>query len=157
MREVLGPKLSTAVGTARHARWAAIGAAAVCRERRVAVRADDPKVLEPVVRRDSVDVIQDERHLTAVPDLALAAELTVPCLDTGRVETLLEVAPVVGGVLDQHGFKGRWFASNLRGTHCIRIEVLHRDPPQRDVLLNGPGVATRRPQAQATENLRVAA
>jgi hypothetical protein len=47
----------------------------MCVERRRAVRAHDPKVREPVVIPHAVDVIEDQRHALAMPNLALPAEL----------------------------------------------------------------------------------
>lgn len=45
-------------------------------ERGGAVRADDPQVLEAVVIRYSIDVIEHKRHPLTLPDLILAAHLT---------------------------------------------------------------------------------
>jgi hypothetical protein len=48
---------------------------AVRSERGGAVRAHDAKVLEPIVVRDPIDVIEYERHAVATPRLVLTAEL----------------------------------------------------------------------------------
>jgi len=58
-------------------------------QRRGTVRAHDLKVPEPVVGRDSVDVIEDQRHAPVAPLLALAAELTPPLFDLLRVQPAL--------------------------------------------------------------------
>src|SRR5437764_13994858 len=49
--------------------------AAVCIQRRGAVRTNDLEVLEPVVRGYAIDVVQDQSHLAPAPLLALAAQL----------------------------------------------------------------------------------
>ena len=46
-------------------------------ERGGAVRANDAQILEPVVGRHTVDVVEDQRHLTPAPDLTLTAELAL--------------------------------------------------------------------------------
>src|SRR5437763_8417233 len=71
-------------------------------ESRGAIRADDLQVLEPVVRRDAVDVVEDQRHAAAPPVLALAAQLATPLLQAGVVEPLLQLPAAVAGVLDEH-------------------------------------------------------
>ena len=64
-------------------------------ERRRAVRADDPEVLEPVVVGDAVDVVEDQRHPPPVPLLALPAELARARLEPVVVEPLLELPALV--------------------------------------------------------------
>src|SRR5215218_4398605 len=76
-------------------------ASAMRLERRRAVRADDPEILEPVVGRDAVDVVEDQRHARAAPQLVLAAHLAAALLDALRIKTPLEVPPVVRGVGDE--------------------------------------------------------
>jgi hypothetical protein len=49
-------------------------------ERRRRVGADDPKVLQPVVVGNAVHVVEDQRHLPALPLLTLAAQLKAPVL-----------------------------------------------------------------------------
>jgi hypothetical protein len=53
-------------------RWGSfLGPTAVRVQRRSAIRADDLKVLQPVVIPDAVDVIEDHPHWLAAPDLTL--------------------------------------------------------------------------------------
>ncbi len=60
-------------------------------ERRGAVGADDPEVLEAVVVRHPVDVIEYERHLSTMPVLPLAAQLARARLEPGLEQSLLEL------------------------------------------------------------------
>jgi hypothetical protein len=57
-----------------------------------AVRAQDPQVLEPVVVRDPIDVVEDQRQARAAPLLALAAVLTATRFDAFLVQTCLDRA-----------------------------------------------------------------
>ena len=82
------------VARSRRAR-AAQGLATVGVQRRGAVRAHDPQVLEAVVGRLAVDVVEDQRHPLAAPQLALAAELAGALLQALAVQAALEVAAVV--------------------------------------------------------------
>jgi len=50
-------------------------------ERRCAIRADDPEVLQPVVVRHAVDVIQNERQRAPAPGVSLAAQLALRLLE----------------------------------------------------------------------------
>src|SRR5919206_1789870 len=75
--------------------------AAVRVERRIAVRAHDAQVLDPVVVVHAVDVIEDQRHPPPVPDLALPAELTSALLEPGREQALLQLPAVGPRALDQ--------------------------------------------------------
>jgi hypothetical protein len=50
-------------------------------ERRGAVGASDPEVLQPVVVADPVDLVENQSHLTAAPARALAAQLAAPLLE----------------------------------------------------------------------------
>jgi hypothetical protein len=49
-------------------------------ERCGAVGADDPQVLQAIVIRDAVDVIEDQRHRPTTPIFILAAHLAQPIL-----------------------------------------------------------------------------
>jgi hypothetical protein len=71
-------------------------------ERGVAVRADDPKVLEPVVVRGTIDVVEDQRHTSTLPKLALAAELADRFLQPRSKQPLLEMPTWITGVLHEH-------------------------------------------------------
>jgi hypothetical protein len=70
-------------------------------EGRRAVRAHDPKVLDPVVVSDPVDVVEDQRHSPSGPKLALSAELAYRCLETGPEQPLLQLPAREGRSFDQ--------------------------------------------------------
>jgi hypothetical protein len=75
-------------------------------ERGVAVGADDAQVLEPVVGCVPVDVIEDQRHPPAVPDLALAAEfadrrLQARLVRPVRIEVVCLDRPELGVATDR--------------------------------------------------------
>ena len=55
-----------------------------------AVGTVDAEVLEPVVIRHTVDVIQDERHPTPAPVLVLSAELAGGLFEAFAVQPYLE-------------------------------------------------------------------
>jgi hypothetical protein len=61
-------------------------------QRRGAVRAHDPEILEAVVVPDAVDVVEDQRHAGAAPRLVLTAELADRRLDALAVETVLQMS-----------------------------------------------------------------
>src|SRR6202041_3085848 len=82
MRRVSRYELGAAVQTGAGRHVEPILATAVCVEGRVAVRADDAEVLEPVVGRGAVDVVKDQRHRSPVPDLTLATQLASPFLQS---------------------------------------------------------------------------
>jgi hypothetical protein len=91
----------TAAHSARSRRDERNVAAAVRRQRRGAVRADDAEILQPVVVGDPVHVVENQRHSPAAPVLALAAELARSLLETRCVEPVLQVATRVRRALDQ--------------------------------------------------------
>src|SRR4051812_19358567 len=98
-------------------------------ERRRAVRADNPQVREPVVVRHSVHVVEDQRHATSAPFLALTAKLAAALFDALLVQSLLEVAavkrPTVGHDL------GRERTGPPR--YDAALKVVGRDTPLREM------------------------
>jgi hypothetical protein len=54
-----------------------------------AIRADDPEVLDPVVRGDPVYVVENQRHLAPSPLFPLPTEFTAAQLDAFVVEAAL--------------------------------------------------------------------
>src|SRR6185436_8040447 len=90
--------------------WQAAVAYAVRVERCVAVRADDPHVLEPVVVVHAVDMVEDQRHAPSVPHLVLAAELAAALFQTLGEETLLQKRPLIGRTLDEDVSQGNRLA-----------------------------------------------
>jgi len=73
----------------------AILAPAVRVERGRAIGADDAEVLETVVVADPIDVVEDQRHPAATPQLVLTAELTYGPLQVRRVQPVLQVVAAV--------------------------------------------------------------
>jgi hypothetical protein len=59
-------------------------------ERGSAVRTDDPEVLETVVVRNAVDVVENQRHSPTAPRLVLTAKLADRPFNAGLVEAKLE-------------------------------------------------------------------
>jgi hypothetical protein len=59
-------------------------APAVRVESRGTVRANDLQVLQTIVIRNTVNVIEDQRHRPALPIFVLAAHLAAPVLQTLR-------------------------------------------------------------------------
>ncbi len=132
-------------------------ARAVRVERRRAVRAEDPQVLEPVVVADAVDVVEDQRHPAAAPLLVLAAELAALRPEAGVEEPLLELGAVVAAVLDEDPLERDRRARSPPRTlaqHVARVEVGGRDAPLSRVLPEGREVAAGRAQAERAERLR---
>lgn len=70
--------------------------AAVCVERRSAIRAQDAQVLEPMIIGNSVDVVKNQRELASIPVLTLAARFTSPSLETFVEETPLDMRASIG-------------------------------------------------------------
>lgn len=68
-------------------------AALVRGQLRVAVRADGPEILPPVVRRASVDVVEDEGERQVEPDAGSAADRAASRLFGGEV--VPNVVPLV--------------------------------------------------------------
>jgi len=122
-------------------------------ERGVAVRAQDPEVLEPVVVVDAVDVVQDERHPAAAPELALAADLALWMLQAFGEQPALQVTAVIRGPLDEHVAQRNRFAGCARSRPSS--EVIDRNAPGVDVLSNRPVVAARSAQAEPPQGLSV--
>jgi hypothetical protein len=76
--DVFGHELRIAVHTPARYLIDRVLAATMSVQGRGAVRADDLQVLQTVVVADAADVIEDERHSSAVPLLTLSAELVPP-------------------------------------------------------------------------------
>jgi hypothetical protein len=58
----------------------------MCLESGRTVGAEDPEVLDPVVVRDTIDVVENHAHDLAPPELALAAALADRLLEPGLIE-----------------------------------------------------------------------
>jgi hypothetical protein len=125
-------------------------------ERRRAVGAEDPQVLEPVVVADAVDVVEDQRHPRPAPLLVLAAELAALRLEPDVIQTLLELGAVVTAVLDEHLFERNRRARSLAcplASDFASIEVGRRDAPLPCVLPESSEVAPRRAQTERAQRL----
>ena len=122
-----------------------------------AIWADDAQVLEPVVVRNPVDVVDDERHLNPAPFLALAADLALSFLQPGFVESSLERRPVVCRVGRQHLLeRHRSMSAHLCRAGLFGIEVIGRDLPDLvHVFAKEPVIAACWPETsfcRASEN-----
>jgi hypothetical protein len=127
----------------------------VCVERRGAIGAHDPEVLEPVVVRHAVDVVEDQRHRATAPELALIADLTPRLLDAVGEEPSLQVAAMVRRVLDEQLGERSWRPVQRRAPHRVLVEVRCADAPQGDVLLDRPMVPACRAKPQFAQRLAV--
>jgi hypothetical protein len=70
-------------------------------ERRGAVGAHDAQVFDAVVIGHPVDVVEDQAHPPAPPELTLSAQLADGLLEPGLVEALLEVIASEARMLDE--------------------------------------------------------
>jgi hypothetical protein len=70
---ILGDELTPASFACAHRRQLAILAAAMSVEGGCAIGAGDPKILEAIVIRDAIDMVEDQRHPTTSPALPLTA------------------------------------------------------------------------------------
>src|SRR5262249_43899668 len=60
-------------------------------ERRRAVRAGDPQILNPTVGGSSSDLIEDHCHTTSLPVFSFSAHLTDSCLEASLQQPSLEL------------------------------------------------------------------
>jgi hypothetical protein len=104
-------------------------------EGRSAVWTDDAQVLNAVVVRHPIGVIEDQRHPFTSPDLPLAAELTPSLLDALAEQPALEMPSRVGRTCDQDLGQGCGIRAHRFAANGIRIEVIGRNLPQSGVLL----------------------
>src|SRR5947209_11314500 len=122
-------------------------------ERRRAVRANDLKILEPVVGCDAVDVVQDQSHLPAMPVLALTAKLAGSSLEPFVVEAPLEMVARVRRVLDENRREWGRVRSPLTPLRPVRVEMLDRDAVALDQLLERLVIPACGPQPQDPQRL----
>src|SRR3954467_2533596 len=92
-------------------------------ERRRTVRANDAQVLEAVIPAVAVDVVENQRDQTTVPELALSAQLTAPLLQALFVEPVLEMTAVERRVLNQHLRKRSSPSRSGTSLTCVWVEV----------------------------------
>jgi hypothetical protein len=112
-------------------------------ERRGAVRADDSQVLDAIVGRNAVDVIEDQRHLLAAPDRPLRAQLALGLLDACLVKPFLEVRPRERRLLDKDVVERDCPAPTATPPAGVGIEVVGRHAPARERSLERAVIATR--------------
>jgi hypothetical protein len=112
-------------------------------KRRGAVRADDAEVLEPIVIRHAVDVVEDQSHRLPAPHLVLAAELASRLLDPLREQPALQMPAVIRRVLHEELGEGRRQPMKRLAPDRVLIEMFSADTPERGVLLDRPVVAAR--------------
>ena len=98
-------------------------------ERRRAVGADDPQILEAMVVPDPIYVIEDQRHPPALPVLVLSTQLADAGLQALSIKTILEISPAVARAFHHHLFK-----RNLPSP-AAPAEVIGGNAPQSRVLL----------------------
>jgi hypothetical protein len=65
-------------------------------ERRSAIRTNDAEILEPMVLSSPVGVIENQRHPTSVPILALTTHLAAPLFHSFVVEASLQMPAAIG-------------------------------------------------------------
>jgi hypothetical protein len=124
-------------------------------ECRRAVRADDPQVLEPVVVENPVDVVEDQRHRLPSPELTLPAKLASRLLDPLREQASLQMSTVVRRMRDEEfRERSRWPVQRF-ASDGVLIEVVGRDSPESDVLLDRPVIASRGTQMKLAQCLAV--
>jgi hypothetical protein len=116
-----------------------------------AVRADDAQVVKPVVGRVPVDVIQDQRDLVPVPELALATEFAQRLLEALLVESALEGRAAVRRVLDENLLERDRALADRSGVDGLLAEVVRRDIPLGGPLLGRLVIAARDPHAEQAQ------
>ena len=85
-------------------------------EGRRTVLADDSKILDSIVVRNAVDVVEDQRHSAPLPVFILTTHLAGPLLETRRKQALLELAAGIGRTPDQDlGQRFRLFPETRNG------------------------------------------
>jgi hypothetical protein len=96
-------------------------------EGRCAIRTDDSQVLESVVVRHPIDVVQDQRHGATTPIFVLATHLAAALFQTLCEESSLEIGAGITGITDQDlGKRDRiWSRNSVLST----VKVLGRDLP----------------------------
>lgn len=122
-------------------------------ESRRAIGANDPKILQPVVIPDSVDVIENHRHRLASPHLAQTAKLTLRLLQASCEKAMLEMVTGVSRALDEDLSERLLplFQVVLAGSG--RIEVVGGYLPDPGIFLEDSPSATRRTKTERSQAL----
>src|SRR3954467_11674384 len=148
-------KFAAAVGALLRGPAATLVAPAMRVQSRVAVRTHHAQVLEPIVGRLTIDVIEDERHAVSVPDLALPAELADRPLELFVEEPSLQRGTMVRRAPDQDRAQ-RSLRRTTPGVVRVLVEVVRRDPPDDiHVPADRLCVTAGRSQTHTPKDLRV--
>jgi hypothetical protein len=150
-------ELPRAQQTATGLRLDAVVATAVGLQRRSAIRAHDLEVLEPVVGRDAVDVIEDQRHGLSTPLLSLPAQLALPAFHALAEQTPLQGSAVVVRVDDENLIEGSAFGRPRIAPRPVRIKVPGLDPMALDQVPECLEVSSGRAKTERPESLGQAA
>ena len=126
-----GDELTAAAQALSRGNLAGLVAPAVRVERRVAVRAEDPQVLEPMVVAHAIDVVEHEAHPMALPQLALTTELADRMLEPRSEQPPLQMSATEGRPRDQDLFER---SVGLRPRAGVRVEVGRGDVPDGGIL-----------------------
>ena len=132
MGRVLRDELRTAMKTRARVAVDPVLAPAVGIESRGAVRTDDAQVPDPVVGRDTIDVIEGQRHRPPAPFFSKPAELTSPLLHALVEQALLKVAAMESRIHDQDLRKRCRAIARRSAKRPLRIHVVDRDAVLRD-------------------------
>jgi hypothetical protein len=95
----------------------------MCFEGGSAVGTENAQILEPMVVGHAVDVIEDQRHSPAAPDLFLAAFLAPPLLHPLAEEALFQLTARVSRALDHDALERPSAARGDSPTSRVRVEV----------------------------------
>jgi hypothetical protein len=112
-------------------------------KRRGTVRADDAEVLEAIVIRHTVDVVEDQGHRLPAPHLVLAAELASCLLDPLREQPALQMTAMIRRALHEELGERRRRPVERLAPDRVLIEMFSADIPERGVLLDRPVVSAR--------------
>jgi hypothetical protein len=123
-------------------------------ERPGAIWANDAEVLDAVVRRHSVDVVEDQCHRPTVPFLSLTAELAQPRLHPFVVQPTLEVPTVVCRALFEYLGERGWIWARPPTERPFRVEVVGRDSVVGDQLPQAAMVVAGGSQPQDSKRAR---
>jgi hypothetical protein len=145
-------ELAPAVETRALVHLDTVLATAVGLERGGAIGADDAKVRQAVVVGNAVDVIKDQRHRAAAPQLALPTQLALPCLESRVIKALLQVAAVLRGVDDEDLVEWRGRAERRVCGRPVRLEMVSGDA----VVLDPPAIERKLPPAARRPSRRSA-
>jgi hypothetical protein len=108
----------------------------MCVQCRRAVRAHDPEVLEPVIVRHTVHVVEDQRHRSTTPIFTLAAQFALGPFDSGCKESLFQMTSPIGRVFNEHMLQRKLTRTTGSTPSCVGIEVVGRDVPAGRILLD---------------------